>query len=578
MAPADLNQTRILVLRGDMKVLRILEKPSWREMVWGALSGVMLLFAFPSDAMLLLARIAGKSQAASAGAWPLAWLALVPLLRLCAASPRRSVVPAYLAGLIWFVGGLAWVRHATVAGFLLLGPFLALYVVAFALTTGVLRRHTRLPLAIVAPFVWVTLEAVRSNVMTGFPYLLLGHTQIANLRLMQILDVTGVYGVSFIIVAVNALLAEFPLLIDRNLRRAVESRTDLRFSPKAFAVSLAAVVCALAGLLVYGTVRIDTLETHPGPEVCLVQGNVEQDVKIQWTAEMRTDVLDSYRKLTARVIEEAAGDNPLLIWPESSVPGFYNERDPALRDCIAGLLRDLKFERMLIGMNYAEVVEAQAGPNAEPEIKLLNSALYLDGNPYSLGSIERYDKMHLVPFGEYVPLSKLLFFVKNVVDYVGVFSPGTEYKLFEHDGCPFAAVICYEDVFPGLVRRFAGRGARFMVNISNEGWFFRSAELDQHLQIARCRAIENRVGMVRCTNSGISCLIDPAGRVEKVIADSDGNTKLVAGWLAGRVTLGSGSPTFYTRYGDVFAIGCIAAMLALCVGAWIASRRRPRGA
>jgi len=529
--------------------LHLIEKPSWREIAWGALSGVLLLLAFPST-----------------GAWPFAWIALAPLLRLCASNPRRSIIPAYAAGLIWFAGGLAWVRHATVAGFVLLGPFLALYMVAFVLITGGVRRAARLPLALIAPPVWVTLEAVRSNIMTGFPYLLLGHTQIDNLRLMQILDVTGVYGVSFIIVAVNALLAEFPLFISAKLRSTLRERTGLPFSSRAFAASLALTVCAIAGMMLYGGKRIEGLETRPGPEVCLVQANVKQDVKIAWTSEMRKEVLARYEELTARSRAAAETDHPLVIWPESAVPGFYNEVDPQVRNCIGRLMREQDFSRFLVGMNYA-IADRQ-------RTLLLNSALYFDGDPYVF---ERYDKIHLVPFGEYVPLSKLLFFVRNVVDYVGVFSAGTEYKLFDHKGCTFAVVICYEDVFPGLVRRFVNKGAQFLVNISNEGWFLRSAELDQHLQIARCRAIENRVGLVRCTNSGISCLIDPAGRVEDVIKDENGCTKLIAGWLTGRVTLGSGRKTFYTRWGDLFAIACIMATLALCVGVWL-RQRKPRRA
>jgi len=514
---------------------RILKAPRAPDVICGVVSGLLLFLSFPPADLSFLA-----------------WAAPIPILWAAVKDPRRAAVPAYLGGAIWFLGGLAWVWHATGPGMIFLGMFLALYLVAFAVAAGVLRRRLNIPLAIIAPIVWVTLETIRSNFMTGFPYLLLGHTQINNLTLMQILDITGVYGVSFLVMSCSGLLAEIALAFDSRAWRPV-------------GISAAVVAAGLVGTVIYGHQRLGTIETKPGPEVCLVQANTPQDVKNVWSYEAACYEMQKYTKLTYRCLKDAKGASPLVIWPESALPGFYNNLTSpwinTMRSKLDSMLRAYKIRRMLIGMNYL-------GPEGE-ERKFFNSAVYINGR---YDDHERYDKIHLVPFGEYVPLARLLFFVKGVVPYEQPFSAGRDYKLFDYEGEKFAVLICYEDVFPGLVRRFVAKGAGFLVNISNEGWFYRSAEADQHLAIARCRAIENRVGMVRATNSGISCLIDPVGNVEKKI-EKDGQVKLVEGWLCGRVTLGGSSATVYTRFGDVFALLCVACTLAAAMAALLSGRR-----
>jgi len=533
--------------------IRILEAPRLPGLICGAASGLLLFLSFPPVDFSFPARVIPVPiSLPGVDLSFLAWVAAVPILWAAARDPRRAIIPAYLAGAIWFLGGLAWVWHATGLGMILLGLFLALYPAAFIAAVGALRRRLDISLAIIAPIVWVTLETIRSNVMTGFPYLLLGHTQINNLALMQILDVTGVYGVSFLVMSCNGLLAEVAVALGSGAWKPI-------------AVPAAIVGAALAGTLIYGHQRLKAITTRPGPEVCLVQANTPQSIKNTWSYEAACQELQKYTKLTYRCLQDAEGPSPLVIWPESALPGFYNELSSpwtsTMRSQLNLMLRAYKIRRMLIGMNYL-------GPQEEGQ-QYLNSAIYLKGQS---DEYERYDKIHLVPFGEYVPLARLLFFVKGVVPYDKPFSAGREYKLFDYEGRKFAVLICYEDVFPGLVRRFVARGAEFLVNISNEGWFYKSAEADQHLAIARCRTIENRVGMIRATNSGISCLIDPAGRVEKKI-EKNGEVKLVQGWLAGRVTLGGSSPTIYTRLGDVFALVCVGCTVAAAAAALLHPRR-----
>ena len=517
-----------------------LRKPELPQMAVGLVSGLMLFLAFDPAAIA-----------------PLAWVAAVPLLWLAAQHPVKALWAGYIAGAVFFLGGLAWVGHATAAGAILLGLFLGLYVMSFAWAAGAIKQRLRMPLAIAAPLAWVTLEAIRSNFMTGFPYLLLGHSQIGNLRLMQIIDITGVYGVSFIVMCVNGLIADFFFVPKGRV-------------PRQAMISAAVVAVLIGGAVLYGHLRIKWLNTQPGPEVAIVQANIPQEIKNEYTLDEARKALVKHQNLTSECMRHAENrlnpelPPPLVIWPETALPGIYNHPDNWVIEYRASLDRQmmgkLGVRKMLLGAIMKD------GDGEQRDIR--NSALLLHGQA---SEPERYDKMHLVPFGEYIPLRGLLPFVKTVVPIDVPFSSGSEYKLFEHEGHKFGVVICYEDVFPGLVRKFVAKGAVFIVNISNEGWFFKSAEADQHLAIARCRAIENRVGLVRGTNSGISCLIDPAGRVQKVI-EHDGERKLVEGWLTGRVTLGEGGAV-YTRIGDTFALVCIAATIAAGIAAVVTARR-----
>ena len=515
---------------------RLISLPRPLHVLAGLATGGLLFLSFPP-----------------VNCWPLAWVACVPLLVLTARHPAKSVVPAYLGGALFFIAGIEWVRHGNFYGMLLLGLFLGLYLAAFAMAAGLVRRRVAVPLGLLAPVVWVALEAVRSNFMTGFPYLLLGHTQIDTRRLIQVIDVTGVYGVSFIVMAVNGFLADVLML--RAKRRVL-----------ATALSGALAAAGVAGAMVYGQHRVQDVHVEDGPEVCVVQINTPQSVKNRWTLDAAELAFSDYARSTYFARKQAQTPSPLVIWPETALPDCYNDSSSEwiseLTIKLERLMRVNEIDRMLIGMAAQDLKSSGR--------EVFNSAIYILGKP---GVYERYDKMHLVPFGEYIPLAKLLFFLKQVVPYEQPFSMGRDYKIFEHDGRTFAVVICYEDIFPGLVRRFVSRGAEFLVNISNEGWFYESAEADQHLAIARCRAIECRRGMVRATNSGISCLIDPLGRVVKAV-EKNGRTKLVDGWLTGRVPLCSGQ-TVYVRVGDAFALACCAAFACLAVLAWLA---RPRPA
>jgi len=526
----------------SLKLRPVLLRFGSRPMALGLLSGVLLFASFPP-----------------LGFYPLAWVAAVPLLWLAVKKPNEAVVPAFLAGVVFFIPGLEWIRHATFAGMIVLGLYLAVYIATFALAVGFIRKRLPVPMAVIAPVVWVAGEAVRANLLTGFPYLLLGHSQINILPLMQVLDITGVYGVSFIVLSFNGFVAD--LLAsppERRLKAAILSA----------AVSLGLIIVAL----VYGFYRLNTIEMQAGPMMTIIQPNIPQDIKNEYTWELAQNSLELHENLTGQALRELResheqdGGNkqlsekePLVIWPETALPGRYNVTSEDwtldLHRRIDALLkhREHPFSHLLSGFATMEFDGERPIP--------FNSAIFISK---AAQQYKRYDKIHLVPFGEYIPLQSLLPFMKTIVPLELPFSAGSEYVLFEFDGFSFGTVICYEDVFPYLIRNFARKGARFIVNISNEGWFYNSAEADQHLDIARCRAIENRVGLVRCTNTGISCLIAPDGRIADMI-EQGGRRKLVRGYLSGRVTLGSGA-TFYTKAGDLLAWLCTAATLALLIG------------
>ena len=400
----------------------------------------------------------------------------------------------------------------------------------------------------------------------------------------------------------------------------------------------AAFVAALvAGAAGYGAWRIGHVASREGPLVGIVQGNVPQTIKNEQTLNSIDKILGEHYQLTREVLRRAAGQRlDLVVWPETMVQLPLNRREyPAIRDrqdALKGLARLLGCP-LLVGA-HAEIgadrtIEAEADgtvrtitdgeittedrayllphyadpetgqepvrrvlvkegqqvrkgdPLAEYESLVFNSA-YLIRPDAPLVHADRYDKTHLVPFGEYMPLHGLLWFLRQVVPYGKGFSAGDQLHLLRLNGVHFGVLICFESAFPNISRRYVvrpdGPGADFLINISNDGWFQGSHELDQHLAICSFRAIELRTGIVRSVNSGISAIIEPTGRVREVVRDSAGRTKLVAGVAVGRVPLRA-ETTFYARHGDLFASLCLilAGVVAVAaVGRPFAARfRRP---
>ncbi len=491
-----------------------------------ALSGGLLALAFP-------------------GTGDQGWLAFVALVPLLVAVDgrgwRRAATSGFAAGLVFWLATIPWVAPTMVrygglpwplAGLVLLAlaGYLSVYWAAFGALLALGPRRSGAAVSVIATAsLWVALEFLRAHLLTGFPWNLLGYSQHATLPLIQVAAVTGVYGVSFVVVAVNAALA-----------RALRFREG--WSPAAGAVG----VGALVSLAALGSGRLLPAPQTPSIPVALVQGNIDQAAK--WDPARQEETLRLYRALT----RAASRDRPrLVVWPETAVPFFVRE-DARLAE-IQALAREAG-AYLLVG------APDRSGDRATNSAFLLGT----DG-----AVLDRYDKRHLVPFGEYVPLKPLLFFVNVLAGgAIGEFAPGGEATVFTTPAGRFGVVICYEAIFPDEVREFFLGGADFLVNITNDAWFGRSAAPAQHLSMAVFRAVENRAYLVRAANTGISAVVAPDGR----IAQASGlfTPAVLSGAIAPRAGV-----TVYTRYGDVFAWGAVAVAIGwagLASVAWV--RRR----
>ncbi|MSQ77184.1 MAG: apolipoprotein N-acyltransferase [Nitrospiraceae bacterium] len=479
----------------------------------------------------------------------LAWIALVPLhLALDGPSgtmtPRRALWLGWLAGFLAFTGIMSWVVTAMhqygkmplIASYpvmWLLAAYLGLYVGLYVAAFAWLMK--RLPAAVVlgAPCLWVSLELIRAHFLSGFPWMLLGYSQYQWLPIIQIADITSVYGVSFLIVLTNVALASLILWAWRRFR--LQQATAFPWpAPAATAIVLIA-------SLVYGQATLSHApgsDDQPSVAIGLIQPNIDQAHK--WDQAYRRDTLDRYATLTAK----AAKDADLVLWPEAATPFFFEE-EPLYRVEVA-VLAHRHGVPLLFGSPAL-----RRYPNGRPY--LLNSAYLLSPDGQIVG---RYDKRHLVPFGEYIPLhSSVLFFLEKLVEGIGDFEAGTKATVFTPAARPgrlqpnIGVVICYEVIFPNLVREFVAQGATVMATITNDAWFGDSSAPYQHFAMVVFRAVENRIAFARSANTGISGLIDPSGRI--VQATPIFTEQAVTGHLPLRQTM-----TFYTRYGDVFAYAC----------------------
>ncbi len=485
-----------------------------------ASSGLLLFAAFPKI-----------------GFYPLAWIALVPLfLALKGQTVKNGFWLGSISGIVFFAGTIHWLSNSMYhyggiplipASFttLLLCTYLSLYPALFGASVVYLRKNRSSLLVIAAPAIWTGLELARTYVFSGFPWALFGYSQYPALPVIQIADVTGVYGVSFLLVLVNAAIAEF--VIDRK-----------RYS------GVIAAVLALAVVLGYGFMRLKAADGPGAITVSLIQGNIEQDRK--WVPKYQAETIAVYERLS----EEALKQHPaLMIWPETATPFYFAGNGPSDRTLTSNLMAFVKMHEtpLLFGSPAYRVKSLRT-------VTLHNSAFLISGEGEILA---RYNKLHLVPFGEYVPLKRVLFFTEKIVQAIGDFEPGRDYTVMTvPDGntpprdIRFSTVICYEIIFPDLVRRFVDEGAQVLTTITNDAWFGRTAAPFQHFSMAVFRAVENRVPVVRAANTGISGFIDTKGRI---LAVSDIFTEA---YLTKALVPGAGK-TFYTRYGDLFAYGCI---------------------
>jgi len=479
-------------------------------------SGLLLVLIFPKFNLELLG-----------------WVALIPLLYAIQEEGLKNVFwLGWLTGVTWFLGSLYWVtvtmvRYGglnfplSVGVLLILAMYLALYVGFFALTSRYLQMKAKLPLAVSAPVVWVALEYIRSFFFIGFPWNSLGYSQFLTGSVVQIAEFTGVYGVSFLIVLVNTTLY--------TIFFSYESRPFKRRL-----VGFGAFCLLLT--LGYGfyTLTRPRVSDHT-LTAAVVQGNIDQSVK--WDPRHQEEVFNTYKRLSLQALPQKP---ELIVWPETAIP-FYFNFDLKKREELIQLVKEMGVYLVFGGM------DAKRDP-ARKDYLYFNSAFFLSPEGKLL---DKYDKIELVPFGEYVPYQKIFFFVDKITTAVGEIEPGSAYTVMTLGGDKnFGVVICFEVIFPNLVRKFIDRGAKFMVNITNDAWFGRTAAPYQHIAMVTFRSIENRIPIVRAANTGVSGFIDPYGRI---VAGTD---LFVERALVQSISLG-GSTTFYTRFGDLFAYTCL---------------------
>ena len=475
----------------------------------------------------------------------LAFIALAPLLvAIRGEPPGRAFWWGSLAGLVFYLGSIAWVtntmthyggmsRALSMLVLLALASALALYFGLFCFGASLIAGAAW-PIELLAlPALWVALEYLRTYALTGFPWALLGYTQYRTPALPPVASFAGVYGLSFLVVLANVALA----------RLASASKDGLRGGVLAIAVAL--IMLWAPALLSPSSAPSDRPQEI---DIALVQGNIDQALK--WNPAMQVATIEEYRRLT---LEAARRAPALIVWPETAAP-FFLRYDHALR----GRVLDVAAETgsyLLVGSPDRERVSGSPGGE-----RYYNSAFLLSPD----GSLlNKYDKMHMVPFGEYVPLKSILFFVEKLAHGIGDFEPGRTHTIFQLPTGRFGVTICYEVIFPDQVRRYVKEGADFLVNITNDAWFGRSAAPAQHLAMAALRAAENHRYLIRAANTGISAIVDPRGR----IVQASGIFEPAV--IAGRIGLVKGQ-TFYTRYGDLFAWMCVAFVVAV----WIAARVR----
>ena len=415
---------------------------------------------------------------------------------------------------------------------LLLASYLALYPALSAVLTARAVRLFGLKGLWLAPACWVATEWMRGWIGGGFPWALLGTSQATVTPVIQLASVTGVFGVSALVALVSAAAAV----------TALTTQTRQRWAA-AGVMALVAVVTAMGAWRVTGA---SLVTRGPVLKVGLVQGNVEQDQK--WNPLYRQEILDRYLRLSRQVITVGSR---LVVWPEASTPFFF-EAESVHAEPIRELARTTRTS-MVIGTDQ---FEADAAGN-----RIYNSAVMVGEDGSSRGT---YRKMQLVPFGEYVPLKKLLFFVGTLVEKVSDFSPGTEAVVLESAGVRTGVAICYEVVYPWIPRAFTARGAQLLTTITNDAWFGRSSAPYQHFEQASVRAVEQGRYLVRAANTGISGVVDPYGRVLQASALFEEAA------LTADVRLIS-DRTIYSYLGDVVAWLCAAAAAGVALtgrGGW----------
>ena len=517
----------------------------------------------------------------------LAWISLVPFILACSpeSKPVHLAVAAYLVSLCYWLGNIYWIGHVTIIGWIAFCLYTAFIWPIAALSLRYLRTK-KIPLLLIVPVIFVTAEQMQGLFLGGFNWRFLAHSQYRNITIIQIVDIFGATGVSFLIAMVNGVIAE--LILAARQKSILKIHNFLKI-----AIAAAAVI----GTIFYGQWRIAEAEkiVEPGPLVASIQSNIPESVKLSFKAK------DSILNEMLQNSEQSLQVKPqLIVWPETMVqtlldPRVLNGLDSSYECRIYdGVLREhSKNNAFLLVGAYGGVL---AGHKKDLVERYNSAFLY---RPDGTQASQRYDKIHLVIFGELIPFKKSIPWLHNLLikftpyDFDYSLDAGESYTVFEMTGdkdgkgqsYKFSVMICYEDAVPGIARKFVldehgQKKIDWLVNISNDGWFVRfkndkvlpSTELAQHTSVCVFRAVENRLAVLRSVNTGISCLIDSSGRIRDSYVAAGGDFPAVAmkrqgiaGWFVDKMPIDK-RITLFSKYGrwlDFFCIICFMSLLSL---------------
>ncbi len=494
-------------------MVRILKRPHWQLAL---LSGILVGLSYPPLHLGFFA-----------------WFGFIPLIHILLNSkPSQAAKLAFLASITTNFISLHWIGFNSGAGFLpvfasLIGAilYLGIFWSGLGYFVSFIEERSSKGL-IVLPFAWVTMELIRSLGALGFPWINLGLTQTEYLPLIQIADITGSYGISFWIVLIN--IGIYLAIISKDKRKHL-------------------IITSVIFVLIFGfgLIRINTIQivnTEP-ISIAITQPNINPDEK--WDPESREENFILMHSL----LDSALNLNPdLVLWPESAVPAYLRLSSHRRRPITEKLT---KFNIPLLSGTVDRVIDKNG------DKKYYNSTIFIKPDDI----IKMYNKVHLVPFAEYIPLSEKFPSLKKLNFGQGNFTSGKEYTVFELGSTKFSNIICYESSLPKIVKGFVKNGAQFITIQANDGWLRKSAGPYQHFELAKLRAIENRVFIVRCANTGISGVINSKGIVQHKIPLGE-KSIIIADILPAQ------NLTFYTKYGEVFAILCIIVSLMIFTSVW----------
>ena len=468
--------------------------------------------------------------------FPIAFFSLMPLLSsITKDNLRFSFFSGYVTGIVSYLGLIYWVIIAmnhyggmdiflSALVLLLFVLYLSCYTGLFALSCAWFEKRFSIPIYASSPLVWVLLEYVRGFLMSGFPWSFLAHSQHNFLSFIQVVSITGTYFISFLIVAVNGVFL------------SLWRRKKISF------IYVACIVTLCAVTLVYGFISLNEKNETPQKKVAVIQGNIRQDEK--WDEAFKARTINKYVQMT---LQSGKGAD-LVVWPETAMP-FIFDQEMYANKYIKALPADVNAVIL-----FGTISKDKSGG-------FRNSAYVIGKTGDTLGV---YNKVHLVPFGEYTPLLTYLPFLEKLTTAGDGFVPGDGHRPIKTDIGNIGVLICYEGVFPSITNETVREGAQVLVNLTNDAWYDRTSAPFQHFAFYIFRAVETNRYVLRAANTGISAIIDPKGRV-------DAKTPIFTEQILEGSFAMKNTKTFYVRHGDYFIL---LALLALVVAVGVGWRRQ----